>query len=168
MPLTRRQFALTAAAVMLAGRARAAPWADVLDQARGQTVYWHAWGGDPRINDFIAFVGDLQSGDFARQVVGAFRRTTRFPAYGCALPGTIEGVGWSDHWSFWQAGYPGVMVTDTAPFRYPHYHTPEDTADKLDFERTARVVAGLERVILEIAEPTAPAAGPTVREGPPR
>jgi len=59
MPLTRRQFALTAAAVMLAGRARAAPWADVLDQARGQTVYWHAWGGDPRINDFIAFVGGL-------------------------------------------------------------------------------------------------------------
>jgi hypothetical protein len=122
----------------------------------------------PDTGNFIAFVGDLQSGDFARQVVGAFRRTTRFPAYGCALPGTIEGVGWSDHWSFWQAGYPGVMVTDTAPFRYPHYHTPEDTADKLDFERTARVVAGLERVILEIAETAAGAAGPTVREGPPR
>jgi putative thiamine transport system substrate-binding protein len=35
-----------------------ADWAAVLQEARGQTVYWHAWGGDPRINDFIAWVGD--------------------------------------------------------------------------------------------------------------
>ena len=32
-------------------------WEAVLDEARGQTVHWHAWGGDPRINDFIAWVG---------------------------------------------------------------------------------------------------------------
>lgn len=68
------------------------------------------------------------------------------------LAAAIEGVGWSDHWSFWQAGYPAVMVTDTAPFRYPHYHAPEDTPDKLDYERLARVVAGLERVVGELAE----------------
>lgn len=35
-----------------------ADWNAVLQEARGQTVYWHAWGGDPRINDFIAWVGD--------------------------------------------------------------------------------------------------------------
>jgi hypothetical protein len=58
----------------------------------------------------------------------------------------VEGVGWSDHWAFWQEGYPGVMVTDTAVFRYPYYHDPEDTPDKLDFTRIARVVAGLEHV----------------------
>lgn len=113
----------------------------------------------PDTGNFIAFVADSASAGFLRQVVGGFRRTTKFPAHGCALPGGIEGVGWSDHWSFWQVGYPGVMVTDTAPFRYPHYHTPEDTPDKLDFERTARVVAGLGRVIGEIAElPDEPAA----------
>ena len=112
----------------------------------------------PDTGNFIAFVADARSGDFTRQVVGAFRRTTKFPAHGCALPESIEGVGWSDHWSFWQAGYPGVMVTDTAPFRYPHYHTPEDTPDKIDFERTARVVAGLGRVIGEIAELPRPGA----------
>jgi hypothetical protein len=44
------------------------------------------------------------------------------------------------------------MVTDTAPFRYPHYHAAEDTPDKLDYERLARVVAGLERVIVELAD----------------
>ena len=43
------------------------------------------------------------------------------------------------------------MVTDTAPFRYPYYHTFQDTPDKLDYDRLARVVAGLKRVINELA-----------------
>ena len=30
------------------------------------------------------------------------------------------------------------MVTDTAPYRYPYYHTAQDTPDKVDYERTAR------------------------------
>jgi hypothetical protein len=36
-------------------------------------------------------------------------------------------------------------------FRYPHYHEPEDTIEKIDFDRTARVVRGLERVICVLA-----------------
>lgn len=54
------------------------------------------------------------------------------------------------HWSFWQEGYPAIMVTDTALFRYPHYHEPEDTIDKVDFDKTARVVRGLEKVVAEL------------------
>jgi hypothetical protein len=42
------------------------------------------------------------------------------------------------------------MVTDTAMFRYPHYHEAEDTPDKIDFEGMARVVRGLEKVIGEL------------------
>jgi len=106
----------------------------------------------PDTGDFIAFVADTTSADLARRVVGSFRGGTKFPAHGCCLPAAIEGVGWSDHWSFWQAGYPAVMVTDTAPFRYPHYHAAKDTPDKLDYERLARVVAGLERVVGELAD----------------
>ncbi|MCI0585398.1 MAG: M20/M25/M40 family metallo-hydrolase [Planctomycetes bacterium] len=106
----------------------------------------------PSTGDFIAFVGNVQSGSLVRQVVGCFRRTTAFPSEGGALPGFVPGVGWSDHASFWEQGYPGVMVTDTAPFRYPHYHTAEDTPEKIDFGRLARVVAGLERVVAELAE----------------
>ena len=49
-----------------------------------------------------------------------------------AFPPDIPGVAWSDHWSFWQVGYPALMVTDTAPFRYPHYHLASDTPDKVD------------------------------------
>jgi hypothetical protein len=106
----------------------------------------------PDTGDFVAFVADTKSAALTRRIVGSFRGGTKFPAHGCCLPDVIEGVGWSDHWSFWQAGYPAVMVTDTAPFRYPHYHAVEDTPDKLDYERLARVVAGLERVIVELAD----------------
>jgi hypothetical protein len=59
-------------------------------------------------------------------------------------------VGWSDHWAFWQQGYPAIMITDTAPFRYPHYHQPTDTPDKLDYDSFARVVSGLEKVIARL------------------
>jgi len=62
----------------------------------------------------------------------------------------VPGVGFSDQWSFWQAGYSAVMVTDTAMFRYPHYHEPDDTVEKIDFDRTARVVRGLEKVVGEL------------------
>ncbi len=35
-----------------------ADWQDTLDAARGQTVYWNAWGGDPRTNAFIEWAGE--------------------------------------------------------------------------------------------------------------
>jgi hypothetical protein len=84
------------------------------------------------------------------RTIESFRRHTRFPAEGGALPASLPGVGWSDHWAFWQQGYPGVMVTDTAPFRYPQYHEPEDTPDKLDYDRLARVVDALKNVISDL------------------
>jgi Zn-dependent M28 family amino/carboxypeptidase len=105
----------------------------------------------PSTGDFIAFVGNAASGDLVRRAVGAFRELVPFPSQGGALPGFIEGVGWSDHWSFWQADYPALMVTDTAPFRYPHYHEASDTPDKIDHDRLARVAAGLAAVIERFA-----------------
>jgi hypothetical protein len=106
----------------------------------------------PSAGNFIGFVGDRASADLVRRVVRSFRRTTKFPSEGAALPAGVPGVGWSDQWSFWQMGYPAIMVTDTAPFRYPHYHTTADTPDKLDYERMARVVGGLERVVRDLVD----------------
>jgi len=105
----------------------------------------------PSRGDFIGFVGDTRSRGLVRQVIGSFRGHTAFPSEGAAVPGILPGVGWSDHWSFWQAGYPAVMVTDTAPFRYPAYHGPDDTPERVDYERLARVVAGLARVVEALA-----------------
>lgn len=106
----------------------------------------------PSTGNFIGFIGNLDSGDLVKQVVAKFRATARFPSEGSALPDQFDGVGWSDHWSFWQAGYPAVMVTDTALFRNPHYHAAEDTPDKLDYERMARVVGGLDHVVRDLAK----------------
>ncbi|MFY9974844.1 MAG: M28 family peptidase, partial [Chromatiaceae bacterium] len=86
-----------------------------------------------------------------RRALRTFRQTTAFPSEGAAVPASIPGVGWSDHWSFWQAGYPAIMVTDTAFYRYAHYHTGGDTPDRVDYDRTARVVAGLARVVGALA-----------------
>jgi hypothetical protein len=106
----------------------------------------------PSKGNFIAFVGNMSSASLVRQCVGIFRETTHFPSEGAALPSFLPGVGWSDHWSFWKMGYPALMVTDTAPFRYPHYHCASDTPDKIDFDKMAVVVAGLVSVVERIAE----------------
>ena len=105
----------------------------------------------PSTGNFIGFVGNTLSGCLVRDLVASFRRHTKFPSEGGALPGIIPGIDFSDHWAFWQQGYPGVMVTDTALFRYPYYHAREDTPDKVQYDRLARVVAGLGRVIVDIA-----------------
>jgi len=105
----------------------------------------------PAEGNFIAFVGNIKSRRLVRRAVAAFRQHEKFPSEGAALPASVYGVGFSDHWSFWQEGYPAVMVTDTAMFRYPHYHQPEDTTDKIDFDRLARVVRGLEGVVSSIS-----------------
>ena len=105
----------------------------------------------PSTGDFIAFVGNTSSRALVREAIGAFRGSARFPSEGVAAPGALPGVGWSDHWAFWQEGYPAVMVTDTAPFRNPDYHTPHDTPERLSYAPMARVVAGLERVVEELA-----------------
>jgi hypothetical protein len=93
--------------------------------------------------DFIAFVGDLGARGLVRRSIASFRTNTLFPSEGVAAPGFIPGVTWSDHWSFRKHGYDAIMVTDTAFNRYPHYHLPTDTPDKLDYERMARVTLGL-------------------------
>lgn len=101
--------------------------------------------------NFIGFVGNLRSRDLVRRVTGRFRDAVPFPSEGLAAPGWLTGVGWSDHWSFWRAGYPAIMVTDTALFRYTQYHSPADRPDVVDYERYARVVHGLVPVIEDLA-----------------
>ncbi len=105
----------------------------------------------PDTGNFIGFVGDLSSWRLVRRAIGAFRASTAFPSEGVAAPRVTKGVHWSDHWSFWEAGYPAFMVTDTALYRYPHYHAETDTPDKLDYPGLARVTGGLAEVIRALA-----------------
>jgi hypothetical protein len=105
----------------------------------------------PDRGNFIGFVGNLASRSLVRESIGAFRAHATIASEGAALPAGLPGVGWSDHWAFWQVGYAAIMITDTALFRDPNYHQLSDTVEQLDFDRLARVVVGLEATLLEIA-----------------
>jgi Peptidase family M28 len=104
----------------------------------------------PKVGNFIGFVANVHSRGLLRRIVALFRQHAKIPSEGAALPSFVPGVSWSDQWSFWKHGYPGIMVTDTAPFRYPYYHSASDTPDKLDYDRFALVVRGMDKVIEDL------------------
>jgi hypothetical protein len=105
----------------------------------------------PSTANFIAFVGLPGGRGLLHEVLGSFRRHTAFPTIGGVAPDVVPGVGWSDHWAFHEHGFPAIMITDTALYRYQHYHLPTDTSDKVDYAKLARITKGLERVIREMA-----------------
>jgi len=102
--------------------------------------------------DFVAFVAMAGSRDLLNRTVASFRSHTAFPSVGGFAPGFVPGIDWSDHWSFAEQGFQALMITDTAIFRYPYYHKPADTPDKVDAEKLARLVKGIERVVRDMAK----------------
>ena len=102
--------------------------------------------------DFLVFVGNFSSSHLFKRSVKAFRHHGAFPSEGIVAPGWLIVVDWSDHRSFWKIGCPSIMVTDTAPFSYPHYHSADDTPDNLNYEALTWVVSGLEAMIGELAK----------------
>ncbi len=106
----------------------------------------------PSTGNFIGFVGNLSSRKFLWKSIGLFRKQARFPSQGGAFPSFIPGIAWSDQWAFWQQGYPAIMITDTAPFRYPYYHTAQDTVDKIHYDYLTRVGVGLEKTIWKLVQ----------------
>lgn len=108
----------------------------------------------PSTGDFIAIVGNAANLPLVERLRAAFDATgCGMPSQPFAGPETLPGVGWSDHWAFWQHGYPAVMITDTAPFRDDHYHTAGDTPAHIDPIRLARVVAGALGAVRALAGP---------------
>jgi Zn-dependent M28 family amino/carboxypeptidase len=109
----------------------------------------------PDAGNFIAFVSNLRSRRALAELVRAFKAESDFPAEKLASPAIVPGVSWSDQISFWREGYPAVMVTDTAFYRYRHYHAATDTPEKLDYPRMARVVDGLASALRTLARDAA-------------
>lgn len=106
----------------------------------------------PDKGNFISFISTDKARELVSQAVASFRRSAvPMPSEGLAAPGEVPGVDWSDHLYFLRYGCPALMVTDTAPYRYPYYHKGEDTIDKLDLAGTALVVQGLKPVLSDLA-----------------
>jgi hypothetical protein len=104
----------------------------------------------PTTGNFIGIVDKLfstQAGRMKRWM----RSATDLPVYSINAPAWVPGVDWSDHSSFWKQGYPAVMVTDTAFYRYDAYHTAADTPDRLDYAAMAKVVQGVYGYVMKLA-----------------
>ena len=105
----------------------------------------------PSKGNFIGVVGNFSSQWLVKKVAAFFKAHSRFPVESVVAPSIVSGVDFSDNWSFWKAGYPAVMITDTAFYRYPHYHSESDTYEKLDYVSMQEVVKGLKGVLFELS-----------------
>lgn len=102
----------------------------------------------PDRGNFIAVVSNFGSADFLRKIVRGFSKQSNFPIEFLTAPMFLApAISFSDHWSFWKFGYKAVMITDTAFYRNPSYHTSADTYEKLNYTSMRDVVIGLCAVI---------------------
>jgi Zn-dependent M28 family amino/carboxypeptidase len=106
----------------------------------------------PSRGDFIGVVGKVGQGALVRRIRNAMRRASPLPVHSISAPPTLEGVDFSDHRNYWEAGYEAVMITDTAFFRNPNYHTEDDTPQTLDYERMAWVMKGVFAAVMAEGE----------------
>lgn len=104
----------------------------------------------PNTADFVGVVGNLFQRSLVTQVREAMRGGGDIGVESIATVRILPGLDWSDHGSFWHEGYPAVMVTDTAFYRSPHYHSYSDTPETLNYEAFAEVVKGLYQAVLEL------------------
>jgi Zn-dependent M28 family amino/carboxypeptidase len=105
----------------------------------------------PSRGDFIAVVGKLDQVRLVRRVKRAMLGAAPLPVYSINAPRAVPGVDFSDQLNYWEAGYDALMITDTAFYRNPNYHTARDTAGTLDYARMAMVVDGVHAAVLNLS-----------------
>jgi len=105
----------------------------------------------PNKGNFIGVLGNLRSFRLVFRIIAGFKKVSRFPIIPLVVYNHASAVHFSDHYAFWQEGYPAVMITDTSFYRNRHYHTAGDTHETLDFAGMAEVVKGLGGTVVELA-----------------
>ena len=101
----------------------------------------------PSRANYMGAVANLRS----RKLLKAFKKgwnpPKNLPLVAAALPELIPEITYSDQLWFWNHKWPGLMITDTAFSRNPHYHQVTDKPPQLDYDRFADAVDGLEAAI---------------------
>jgi len=105
----------------------------------------------PSTGNFIGVVGRLSDWSLVRRTKASMRKASSLPVYSINAPRFVPGIDLSDHLNYWDAGYSAAMITDTAFYRNPNYHTAQDTAEKLDYKRMALVVEGVYASVIDLA-----------------
>ncbi len=106
----------------------------------------------PSTPNFIAIVGDLSSRNLVNKVKNSLNKASSIPVETLSTFSFIPGVDFSDHHSFWEMGYQAVMITDTAFYRNPNYHTARDSIDTLDFDKMPNLLKGLIQTAKDLAD----------------
>jgi Zn-dependent M28 family amino/carboxypeptidase len=106
----------------------------------------------PTTGNFIALVGHYRDGALSRRVRETMRTATSLPVHSINAPSLVTGIDFSDHLNYWNEGFVGMMVTDTAFMRNLNYHTANDTPEKLDYKRMADVVRAVNAVVISEAK----------------
>lgn len=104
----------------------------------------------PGRGNFIAVAGNLDHRGLIREFKVGMKGRTALPVYSISAPSQLPGIDFSDHRNYWRAGFPAIMITDTAFYRNTAYHTAQDTAGRLDYHRMAMVVTAVHEAILHM------------------
>jgi Zn-dependent M28 family amino/carboxypeptidase len=115
------------------------PGSQQIPQAIPRAVRWFF----PKRGNFLSAVGNLASWKLAYRFRVGFKRATRLGLFSICLPEAVGEIRLSDNSSFWDQGYPALMLTDTSFLRNPHYHQPTDTPETLDYARMTEVTLGV-------------------------
>ena len=106
----------------------------------------------PHRGNFLAAVGNMPSWRLCWRFRSGFKRGARsMPLFSICLPEKISEIRLSDNSSFWDQGYPALMLTDTSFLRNPNYHRATDTPDTLDYKRMTEVTLGVASALRYLA-----------------
>ena len=97
----------------------------------------------PSTGNFIALIGLNTDRALQRQLKKAMNGNSTVPAYSMSALPIIPGVDLSDHYNYWEQGWPAFMLTDTAQLRNKMYHQEGDTPDRLNYQKMAEVTRGV-------------------------
>jgi Zn-dependent M28 family amino/carboxypeptidase len=119
----------------------------------------------PSTGNFLVVAGRFQDARLALRIQRSMRAASDLPVRIICAPRSLPGIDLSDNASYWDAGDPAVMITDSAFYRNPNYHLPTDTPETLDYGRMARAVEGIARAAVDLAGevPAASRLGTPVR-----
>jgi Zn-dependent M28 family amino/carboxypeptidase len=144
---TRREKIIGMLCLEMVGYYTSAPGSQNVPSGIPRIVRWLF----PHRGDFLAAVGNLRSFALSWNFRRGFKRASRLPLFSIALPESIHEIRLSDNSSFWDQGYPALMLTDTSFLRNPHYHQATDTPETLDYERMTQVTLGVTGAIKRLA-----------------
>lgn len=105
----------------------------------------------PSVGNFIVVVGKTGQETLVQKVKASMQQVANIDVQSISAPPQMIGITFSDHASYWDEGFPAVMINNTSFYRNPNYHEVTDTIDTLDFDKMLEVVKGVYQAVVNLA-----------------